>query len=74
MGDQSIFDVQSPNGGINKDPFASSQTPLFLEAAMKYPIIFEVYYADSFYATEVDDTFATLSWECAEIAEEIIPT
>ncbi len=53
--------------GINKDPFASSVTPLFLEAASKYPIIFEVYYADSFYATEQDDTFATLSWECAEV-------
>jgi len=31
-GDLSIFDVNSPNGGINKDKFSSSKKPIFLEA------------------------------------------
>lgn len=58
--------------GINRDQYAVSK-PIMLMTNMKYEFLFEVYHSVHTKHEESTDSYASLSWECEKIKEEVIP-
>lgn len=72
-GDKSIFDYNGPMQGVNRDQYAVSK-PVSMSTNMKYEIVIEYFHSVHDKYEENSDSFATLSWECEKIKEEVIPT